>query len=176
MAPSKQETQRQTILHFWRQGITKAAEIYKLTNIPLKTIYRNLKKIKETGDIKHKGNNGRIKKITPAASRALGQYVRRKPSISAGALVSKLEDIGINVSRSTVSRHLADLGYRNSLPLSTPMLTSVHKEKRVEWAQKHKDDDWKKTLFSDETSFQLFRNTIKHWYKGARPVHLMPKD
>src|SRR5437588_3349317 len=56
------------------------------------------------------------------------------------------------------------------------MLTSAHKQKRVEWAQKHKDDNWKNTLFSDETSFQLFRNTIKHWYKNARPIRLMPKD
>jgi len=38
------------------------------------------------------------------------------------------------------------------------------------------NDNWKKTLFSDETAFQLFRNTIKHWYKGARPIRPMPKD
>ena len=31
----------------------------------------------------------------------------------------------IDVSR---SRHLSDLGYRNALPLATPMLTSAHKE------------------------------------------------
>ncbi|CAG8812489.1 14155_t:CDS:1, partial [Dentiscutata erythropus] len=169
MAPSKQETQRQTILHFWRQGICNASKIYSLTNIPLKTIYRNLKKIKETGNVKHKGGNGRIRKITPAASRAIGQYIRRQPSLSAKSLASKLEDIGVNASRLTVSRHLTNLGYQNALPFCTPMLTSIHKEKRIEWVQKHKDDDWKKTLFSDETSFQLFRNTIKHWYKNARP-------
>ena len=56
------------------------------------------------------------------------------------------------------------------------MLTSAHKQKRVEWAQKHKDDNWKNTLFSDETSFRLFRNTIKHWYKNVRPIRPMPKD
>lgn len=38
------------------------------------------------------------------------------------------------------------------------------------------NDNWNKTLFSDETSFQLFRNTIKHWYKNVRPVRRMPKD
>ncbi len=56
------------------------------------------------------------------------------------------------------------------------MLTLAHKQKRVEWAQKHKDDNWKKTLFSDETAFQLYRNTIKHWYKNTRLVRPMPKD
>ncbi len=148
----------------------------EMTKIPLKTIYRNLKKIKDTGDVKRKSGSGRIKKITPGASRAIGQYVRREPTISARSIAAKLEDVGVNVSRLTVSRHLTDLGYRNALPLSTPMLTTVHKQKRVEWARNHLNDNWKKTLFSDETAFQLFRNTIKHWYKGARPIRPMPKD
>jgi hypothetical protein len=34
----------------------------------------------------------------------------------------------------------------------------------------------KKTLFTDETAFQLFRNTIERWYKDKRPVRRVPKD
>src|SRR6185312_94383 len=56
------------------------------------------------------------------------------------------------------------------------MLTNAHKQKRVEWAHRHLNDDWKKMLFSDETEFQLFRNTVECWYKGERPVRPMPKD
>ena len=144
-----------------------------MTKIPISTVRRNLKKIQDTGDVKHKGG---IKKITTNESRTVGQYIRRQPSISARSIADKLKDIGVDVSRSTVTRHLASLGYRNALPLCTPMLTPAHKQKRVEWAQKHKDDNLKKTLFSDETSFQLFRNTIKHWYKNARPIRPIPKD
>ena len=176
MTSSKQETQRQTILQFWKQGVHDAAKIHSLTKIPLNTIYRNLKKIEDTGDITRKSGSGRIKKITPKTSRTIGQYIRRQPTLPAGSIAKKLKDIGVDVSRSTVSRHLSDLGYRNALPLNTPMLTPAHKQKRVEWAQKHKDDDWKKTLFSDETAFQLFRNTIKQWYKGVRPIRPIPKD
>jgi Fe2+ or Zn2+ uptake regulation protein len=176
MTSSKLESQRQTILHFWQQGERNAAKIHSLTKIPLQTIYRNLKKIQDTGNVKHKGGSGRIKKITPNAARAIGQYIRRQPTLSAKSVAAKLKDIKVNVSRSTVSRHLAGLGYKNALPLATPILTHAHKQKRVEWAQKHKDDNWKRTLFSDETAFQLFRNTIKHWYKNARPIRPMPKD
>jgi transposase len=56
------------------------------------------------------------------------------------------------------------------------MLTAAHKQKRLEWARKHRNDSWEKTLFSDETAFQLFRNTVRYWYKGRRPVRYMPKD
>ena len=75
MVASKQETQRQMILHFWQQGIRTAAEIHSLTKFPLKTIYRNLKKIEDTGDVKRKSGSGRIKKITPSASREIEQCV-----------------------------------------------------------------------------------------------------
>ncbi len=56
------------------------------------------------------------------------------------------------------------------------MLTDVHKQKRIEWAQQHLNDDWSWTLFSDETVFQLFRNTVERWYKNKRPIRPMPKD
>jgi len=56
------------------------------------------------------------------------------------------------------------------------MLTEAHKIKRVEWAQQHINDRWNKTMFTDETAFQLFRNTVERWYKGERPVRRMPKD
>ena len=46
----------------------------------------------------------------------------------------------------TISRHLSRLGYKNSLPLKTPMLTDAHKEARVSW---HLNDNWETTLFSD---------------------------
>ena len=56
------------------------------------------------------------------------------------------------------------------------MLTPAHKHKRIEWAQKHMNDNWQNTLFSDETAFQLFHNTVRHWYKKQRPIRPIPKD
>src|SRR5947209_8058025 len=56
------------------------------------------------------------------------------------------------------------------------MLTIDHKCKCVEWAQRHLNDDWDHTLFSDEIAFQLFRNTVERWHKGKRPIRPMPKD
>jgi len=135
-----------------------------------------LKKIIKNGTIKHAGGNGRPKKITGKASRALGQYIRHETSISTRTLEKKLANIGVEASYRTIGRHLAGLGYLKRLPKATPMLTDVHKQKRIEWARKHINDRWQKTLFTDETAFQLFRNTVERWYKGERPVRLMPKD
>lgn len=176
MLSSEKNTQRQTILYLWNNGITSANEIYSRTGINMSTIYYNLKKLNSKGNNSRKPGGGRPKKITSHASKAIGQYLRHNPRLSTRTLAIKLSNIDTKVSYSTISRHLARLGYKNNLPLETPMLTTAHKEARITWARKHLYDNWKRTLFSDETAFQLFRNTITQWYKGARPIKRMPKD
>jgi transposase len=176
MKSNNQITQVQSIQHLWGKGIRDAAEIQCRTGIPRSTIYYNLAKLEKTGSTDHKKHSGRPKKITPEGSKALGQYIRRNPAISSRTLANKLSLKGISISYVTVLRHLADLGYDKKRPLATPMLTETHKQKRIEWAQKHINDNWNRTLFTDETSFWLFRNTVEYWYKGARPVRRIPKD
>ena len=48
------------------------------------------------------------------------------------------------------------------------MLTQKPKDARVQWAEQHKDDDWSQTVFTDETSYQVFRNTIRRWSKNPK--------
>lgn len=154
--------QAQSIQHLWNIGIREAAEIHRRTDIPKSTIYYNLTKLKKTGNNAHQKRSGRPKKISSENSKAVGQYIRRNSAISSRKLASKLSLKGVNVSYSTVLRHLANLGYDKKRALATPMLTRSHKEKRVEWAQRHINDDWNRTVFTDETSFWLFGNTVQH--------------
>ena len=41
------------------------------------------------------------------------------------------------------------------------MLTSDVKERRVQWAKKHKNNDFTNTISTDESSFQLFRRMVR---------------
>src|SRR5438128_12160686 len=91
-------------------------------------------------------------------------------------LATKLFSARMNIFYRTIGRHLLRNGYRKSLPRATSMLTDDHKRQCVEWAQNHLNDDWENTLFSDETAFQLFRNTVERWHKGQRPICRMPQD
>ena len=176
MSATKKEFQCKTLLYLWNDGMHNACELHACTNIPLSTIYDNIKKLKKTGTTKHAGGNGRPRKIIGNASKVLGQSIRRDTSLSMRTLAKKLLKIGVNVTHATVANHLKDLGYKKSLPKATPMLTDGHKQKCVEWAQKHLNDDWSHTVFSDETAFQLFQNTVERWHKNTRPVRCMPKD
>ncbi|CAB5202290.1 unnamed protein product [Rhizophagus irregularis] len=168
--------QREVILCLWNEGVCNASEIQRRTSIGLSTIYYNLKKLEKTGDTAQKPGQGRPKKITDIGARVIGQQIRRYPTVSTNDLTLTLLEKGITVSRHTVGRHLHNYGYKNSLPLAVPMLTAKQKQKRVEWAKEHLNNRWKRTLFTDETSFQLFSNTITQWYKGKRPVKPIPKN
>lgn len=67
-------------------------------------------------------------------------------------------------------------GYKSSVPLGTLMLTERHIEMRKTWAQVHMNDNWDRTIFTDETAFDLFRNKICRWHKnGERPIRRLPK-
>ena len=51
------------------------------------------------------------------------------------------------------------------------MLTSNHIDARKVWAQAHLNDNWKYTIFTDETAFDLFRNKITRMEKGRLENH-----
>ena len=141
MSSQNKKTHPEVILHLWNEGIRSPKEIHEKTNIPLQTIKFYIKKIKDTGSVARKKGSGCPKKITGSTSIAIGQYLRRDPSVSSRKLEVKLTEKGLDVSYRTISKHLGSLGYKNNVPLSTPMLTDAHKERRVEWAYAHLDDN-----------------------------------
>jgi transposase len=171
-----QETHAKVVLYWWNNGIRSARKIQQKTGLPRSTVYYNLSKIKKYGNVTHQKRKGRPLKITSECSLALGQYIRRNPSISSRSLAAKLSKKGIKVVHGTVCNHLKRVGYKKRRAKATPMLTSKHKMNRIKWAQEHINDDWSQTVFSDETCFQLFRNVVQYWYRGKRPLRRIPKN
>ena len=69
------------------------------------------------------------------------------------------------------------MGCGNVLPHKTSMLTKEHKEARVQWAIRHKDYHWNRKIFTDETCYQLFRNTVCRWSKNPKTeIKRIPKN
>ena len=48
------------------------------------------------------------------------------------------------------------------------MLTEKQKDARIQSTIKHKEDDWSRTISTNETCYQLFRNTIRRWSKNPK--------
>ena len=88
-------------------GIHSSKEIHEKSKIPLRTIQKNLKKLKETGTIEHKGGNGRPSKVTQTFSRSIGQVIRRDNAVSTRQLAVKLREThNVSISHPTVWRHI----------------------------------------------------------------------
>ena len=61
-----------------------------------------------------------------------------------------------NVSQSTVHRTLLRMGLSSCRPIRVPMMTPVHRRKRLQWARERPNwtmEQWKKVVWSDEAPF-----------------------
>ena len=123
---------------------------------------------------------GRPPILTVKQRRHLGQIVQNNNAATAAGMTERLKqkDPNLKVSVRTVQRTLKKtLKFEVCRPLRVPLLQPYHIAARLEWAQKHIRDNWSNTIFSDETTFQMFRNTqLVRYHRGeSRPHRSMVK-
>ena len=89
--------------------------------------------------------------------------------LTCGEIAIKLSS-KVKISARTVNRELNKLGYHSGHPKTVPLLTAKQRERRVEWAIAHARQNWKTVVFSDESTFQMFRNTMPAFYKVGTDI------
>jgi transposase len=172
MANVTLEQRYTAITSLWNAGVQNAKTLHELTSVPLSTIYDYLKKLKIGHSLDPLPKSGRPKILTPKKRRYLGQLVSQNQYSTCPELVNSLKQLhlNLNVSSRTVLNELHNLNYRCTIPKTIPLLTTIHKQRRVKWTTKYKNQNWKQVVFSDETTFQMFQNTQKVFYKvGTQP-------
>jgi hypothetical protein len=71
-----------------------------------------------------------------------------------------------HVHPETIRQRLKLCGLKAYVRRSKPLLTAVHKKKRLAWAQAHTHwtvEDWSAVAFSDESKFNLFGSDGRDW-------------
>jgi len=166
------------ILYYWNKGVRSPREISRKTDIPYSTVEYNIKKLKTIESLDHKCKSGRNRTLSRKASCTIGQLVRHNKEVTTSTIAAKLRERKVaTVSRWMVWRHLRRQGYQSVMPKRNPMLTDSQRVTRLEWALTHKNDDWSRTIFSDETSIQLFRNTVRRWSRTpGTEIKRVPKN
>ena len=179
MPDMKLAERRTFVSQIWAQGIEKPQEIANISGLPVSTVYRYVAKLKKTGSLSPSGHAGRPTILEPKHRRHLGRIASLKKFTPASKIAITLEKKhpGLSISKRTIQRELRKLQYRVCRPLRVPLLTKVQITRRLQWAQDHTQDSWKQTIFSDETTFQLFQNTELARYKvgESRPQRPMVK-
>ncbi len=166
------------LLSLYDNGERSPRVLSSKTGLSKSTVNYQLAKLKKTGSLRHRVGNGRPRAITSSMSRSIGQQVRYNKSATAKEVSINLEEkFNCAISSRTVANWFHEHDYQNVLPQQTPMLTESHRQKRMEWCRAHLNQNWNNVIFSDETSFQLFRNTIRHWsLRPERETKPVPKD
>lgn len=151
-----------------QQGITSPIQLHRATGVPLRTIHYNLKKWHQTGTTQHRPRSGRPQKFQANDHRRVGMLLRHYPELTSDELAQKTRELGSpSITARTMRRVLVRMERQYQLPVNRPILLERHKTARLEFARAHLDDDWSSTVFSDEASFQLYRNTIKVWTRSG---------
>ena len=141
-------------------NITKSPnEINKITKYPKRTVTRYIKKIKEGKIQFRKSGSGRPKIISSKLLPYIGRLVNIDPFIKVKEIKLKLENQDINVTEKTVINYLKQMEYTIKLPKKTLFLNNIKKDNRYKWALNHQKTKWSEVIFSDESTFQMFRNT-----------------
>lgn len=143
-------------LHKQGKGYKKIASTLDVSRNTVGSIIR---KFKATGVVKNLPGRSRPKKISPATSRYLRRQVDRNPRVTAKELQEDLAVAGTDVSVATVRRTLHEQGLHARAPRKTPLLTSRHKQNRIQFAKNHLDKPqkfWDSVLWTDETKIELF--------------------
>lgn len=112
-----------------------------------------------------KKGSGAPRKTSPRTDKILKREVLATPAITAVELKEKHPSLLKKVSVRTIQHRLQkDLQLPTRRAAKKPLLTKVMKKKRVNFCKKYKDwspEQWKKVMFSDESTFRLVRGGSK---------------
>jgi len=177
MAPTSIKTNREIVKSFWQMNVRNAKEISRKTGIPLRSCERYVAFLRKNGKISDIHRPGRPRKLSSKTRRQIGMIVKHDHFTTAKELKTKLEEMypELEVSERTVRRDLNRLGFASVLPRKVPILTQQAKENRLNWSREHLNYNWNKVVFSDETTIQMFCNTIRAWSREKKPIQPMAK-
>ena len=128
-----------------------------------------VKKEKETGSVVDRHRSGRPKVSTERQDRELVRLSLQDRKTTVPELRCRwVEASGTSVSAQTVRRRLLAKGLRGCVAAKKPKLTDNHKRKRLQWAKERREwveDDWSRVLWSDESTFELWRTKGRVWVR-----------
>ena len=144
------------------------------------TIYSFLRKWRATKTILNRKHLcGRKSYLTPAQIKRIENFVGKNPKSSVRDIRKSLK---LKCSDFPVQKSLKKLGFKNLVFRHKPILSETDRLKRLIFAKKYKAwtiRDWKKVLFTDETSIQVGKKyPRKIWLKPEnrlKPGYFLPK-
>ncbi|KAL4467963.1 hypothetical protein ABPG72_021744 [Tetrahymena utriculariae] len=123
------------------------------------TISRLLQKFQITGDVKDYRRSGRYNKLGAKEESKIEEMIDENKYITAQEVADTLK-----VDRVTALSKMHEIGMKFSIPQKIPQLNASHLQKRYDHCRQLKDQPMDNIIFTDESYFQLYRNTLGNWH------------
>lgn len=126
-----------------------------------RTVYRTIQRYSDTNSHSDLPRCGRPRLTTARQDRILIRHslANRKDTIP--ILKTSWNQSGVDASDSTIRRRLLEAGLSARVAKKKPLLTDVHRQKRLDFARAHADWTWvdlSSVLWTDESRFTLFES------------------
>ena len=136
------------------QGRSSVVEVARRLNCTRNTVYRLRDQLKKTGLTSDRPRSGQLRVTTPRQD----AYIRRRHMQNrfqpASSTARRVVGLRGQVFTDTVRRHLQAAGLCARRPYVGPVLTSLHRQRRLQWAAVHRRwarRQWNALIFSDES-------------------------
>ena len=143
-------------------------QIAKVVRCSKSTAIFWVKKYHENHDLSTAERPGRPRVTTAKQDKRITKMAEKEHNITATQIQKNMEEHDVRISVETVRRRLRESGGKFTNEISKPLLTEAHQKKRLQWAKKHKNFDWNRVVFTDESTFQLYTSKKKVWQFGGR--------
>lgn len=159
MARHTQIQIRERVIKFSEEG-KSSREIASLLSIGKSTVNDIIVKYRAGYGLKDRPRSGRPRKTSKKVDRIIKRKSTADVKKTAAEIAREIQDENLaNVSRSTVTRRLHDVGLFGRIGIKKPLISKKNKKARLQFAKDHQNwtvEDRKKVAFSDESKFNLF--------------------
>jgi transposase len=128
------------------------------------TVAQVIRKHQATGSVHDLPRSGRKRKLDEADMDTLKAVIKEDDMLTSPAIAEELESrTGKSVSERSIRRLRREIGGHPVKGIRVPDWTESQVAKRLEYCEDHADDDFSKTVFTDEKLFIVDKRGIVHW-------------
>ena len=129
------------------------------------TVYRHYQSLREKGTSNRKIGSGRKSILSPDSKKLILKQIKNDDTQTPEEISEILKDNNYKGSPKTIRKFLKKEGFISKPPVESYELSEDQKRIRKKWWIDHKDYDWDKVIFTDETAFKTGKKKTKRWLK-----------
>jgi transposase len=122
-----------------------------------------INRFKATGSVDDASVSGRPRVTDDKAEKVIYRVVSKTDRIATKEIRHELSKKGSNVSLRTVQRRLNERNISYGTIVQKPLISLIHKQNRLKFANENLDRDWSNVIFTDEVTFSTYSYKKKLW-------------